>query len=153
MRLHLIAAVALALFVSACETIAPSPVSTTPPPSTQTPRANTETPGGPVDLGDWRDGEANAVTDRFSAHIARRYAAGATLYSVMEDLRRQSFVCAPSTAARGDPPDQVCRRTIKEAGCTHTWSIFLYDSGGNQRLARTRGLYDERCGGDGLLGG
>lgn len=90
----------------------------------------------------------------FQQRITSRYAAGLPLTSVSGDLRRNDFNCAaaPPRAEgnRGDPPAQVCRKTTTANGCTHTWQVHLF---GDAALARTRSLYDRRCGGDGLLGG
>ena len=90
----------------------------------------------------------------FQQEIAHRYGAGLPLADVTADLRRAQFNCASNhDAHRGDPPAQICRKTVTEAGCTHTWQVHLFDAAGDARLVRTRGLYDRRCGGDGLLGG
>ncbi len=89
----------------------------------------------------------------FERTISSRYGAGLQLSAVTADLRRNDFTCSAPGAGRGDPPAQVCRRTVTAEGCTHTWQAHLFDAGGDGQLARTRGLYDRRCGGDGLLGG
>lgn len=91
----------------------------------------------------------------FQHEIAARYAAGLPLTAVSADLRRNDFACSSNAdaAGRGDPPDQICRRTLTLEGCTHTWQVHVFDTSGNGALARSRALYDRRCGGDGLLGG
>jgi hypothetical protein len=128
-----------------------------------TPIGGVSTPGGtdaipstPVDLGDWRRASEGATLSAFQQSIVSRYGPGLAITAVAGDLRRNSFNCgAPPRAnnGRGDPPAQVCRRTMTNSGCTHTWQVHLFDEGGSGNLARTRGLYDRRCGGDGLLGG
>jgi hypothetical protein len=113
-------------------------------------------PSAPVDLGDWRNATENATLSAFQRGVASRYGAGLAISAASADLRRNSFTCGaapPAEGGRGDPPAQVCRRTLTNSGCTHTWQVHLFDEGGDGRLARTRGLYDRRCGGDGLLGG
>ncbi len=114
-------------------------------------------PSTPVDLGAWRTAPEAATLAAFRTHIESRYAVGLALGAVSADLRRNEFACGdapPRTeAGRGDPPAQVCRRTISQSGCTHTWQVHLFVSGADGRIARTRPLYDRRCGGDGLLGG
>ncbi len=126
------------------------------PPGAETPRGYAP-PSGPVDLGDWRRGSADAVIQRFSGHLVRRYAAGSPLSVATADLRANQFVCtAPAAGRGGDPPDQVCRRQQVEAGCTHTWQAHLWDDapGAAAKVSRVRGLYDKRCASDGgLLGG
>jgi hypothetical protein len=134
------------LALAACTTMPVSGVSTPAGPST--------IPSTPLDLGDWRRASAAATLSAFQRNVANRYGAGVALSAVTADLRRNQFACAaPAHGERGDPPDQVCRRTVTLQGCTHTWQVHLFDAAGDARLARTRGLYDRRCGGDGLLGG
>ena len=140
--LVLIAALALA----ACATMPVGGVSTPSGPGT--------IPSTPVSLGDWRSANAAATLQSFQTGIASRYGAGLQLSAVSADLRRNEFTCAaPRAGSGGNPPAQVCRRTITQQGCTHTWQAHLFDANGDGRLAQTRGLYDRRCGGDGLLGG
>lgn len=114
-------------------------------------------PRSPVDFGNWREASEAATLQAFRAGIEGRYGAGLSLQAVSADLRANEFTCgaAPPRAegGRGDPPVQVCRRTLTQAGCTHTWQVHVFDTAGDGRLARSRGLYDRRCGGDGLLGG
>jgi hypothetical protein len=139
-------AVALALFLGACETL---PIGATPGPV-----GPASIPGAPINLGDWRNATEAATLEAFQEGATSRYAPGLPIASVSGDLRRNDFNCsaAPARAEgnRGDPPAQVCRKTTTANGCTHTWQVHLF---GDEALARTRGLYDRRCGGDGLLGG
>lgn len=134
-----------ALALAACVTAPVGGVSTPTGPAT--------IPSTPLDLGDWRRGSAQATLSAFQQNVARRYASGAALTAVAADLRRNQFRCSPGANDRGDPPDQICRRTVTASGCTHTWQVHLFDTNSDGRLARTRGLYDRRCGSDGLLGG
>jgi hypothetical protein len=136
-----------ALALTACATMPVGGVSTPSGPAT--------IPSGPLDLGDWRSASASATLQQFQNNVASRYGAGLALTTVAGDLRRNDFSCTanPQGAGPGDPPDQICRRTTTASGCTHTWQVHLFDANGDGRLARTRGLYDRRCGGDGLLGG
>lgn len=112
-------------------------------------------PGGPIDLGDWRSADANAVMQRYSTQILRRYAVGSPLPGAIADLKANQFACsAPSAGKAGDPPTQVCRRQITASGCTHTWQAHLWADKGAAKLTRMRALYDKRCAKDGgLLGG
>lgn len=127
------------------------------PPGAVAPRGGPSIPAGSLDLGDWKRGGADGVGQRFSGTVARRYGEGVALTAAIADLRANQFTCARPPAARaGDPPDQVCRRAITEAGCTHTWQAHLWDDAAGQaaKLTRVRGLYDRRCAADGgLLGG
>ncbi len=138
-RLALVAA----LLVSACETL---PAGTTGPAA--------RLPSTPLELGDWRRANAGAVTQHFERQVASRYAVGAPLAAVSADLRRNDFSCAVNrdSAGRGDPPDQICRRSVSADTCTHTWQVHLFDAAGGG-LGRARALYDRSCGADGLLGG
>lgn len=141
-------AVVLAAFtVAACQTV---PIS-----GTTTPTGPRAIPSGDLDLGgDWRRASISSVLSRFQESVAERYGAGAPLSAVAGDLRRNDFTCAANRdGGRGDPADQICRKTETAGECTHTWQVHLYDASENGVLARTRGLYDRRCGGDGLLGG
>jgi len=113
-------------------------------------------PAGAVDLGDFRRASADSVNGRFARTVADRYAAGAALATVSADLTRNNFACAAGPAGRGDPPDRVCTRTVREPACVHTWRVMLYADGQASALSRTRGAYDRVCreGDDsGLLGG
>lgn len=138
------ALVALALGLAACATV----------PATNTPNA-VRVPATPLELGDWRGVNSTAVAQHFEREVAQRYAAGLQLSAASGDLRRYEFNCAVNndTTGRGDPPDQICRRTTSANNCTHTWQVHLYDANGASVLTRARALYDRRCGGDGLLGG
>lgn len=122
---------------------------------TSAPAGGATIPSTPLELGDWRRASAAATLQTFQNNVTRRYGAGLQLAAVTADLRGQEFSCAAPRGGdgRGDPPAQVCRRTISASGCSHTWQVHLFDEGANARLARTRGLYDRRCGDDGLLGG
>lgn len=138
-----------ALFVlAACETV---PISA--PGSTSGPVG---IPSGPLDLGgDWQHVPASAVLQTFEQTVAGRYAAGLAVTDATADLQQNQFTCAPNhdTTGHGQPPVAVCRKTVTQAQCTHTWQVHLFDTGGDARLARARGLYDRRCGNEGLLGG
>ena len=140
-------AVSLALLLGACETLPVGGV-------TQ-PTAPATIPSAPINLGDWRNASEAATLEGFQQGVASRYVAGLQLATASADLRRNEFNCgaAPPRAEgnRGDPPAQVCRKTTTANGCTHTWQVHLFAEG--EALARTRGLYDRRCGNDGLLGG
>lgn len=139
----LFAAAALAL--SACATV---PAGTTAP---EGPSAIT----GELDLGDWRNANEAATLAAFEQNVSGRYGAGLQVSAATADLRRQDFTCGDAPAVdeqgRGDPPAHVCRRTVTANNCTHTWQAHLFEQDG--RLSRTRGLYDRRCGNEGLLGG
>ena len=138
-------AVAACLVLSACETMPVSPAAQAGPPAI---------PSAPLDLGDWRHASADAELSGFQDMVGHRYGAGLTLDAVVADLRRSQFTCQTNhDTHRGDPPAQICRKTVTDNGCTHTWQVHLFDTAGNAVLARTRGLYDRRCGSDGLLGG
>jgi len=142
-RLHCIAA-ALTLGLAACATAPGGGVST--------PSGPASIPSTPLDLGDWRRASESATLEGFQRTINQRYGQGVEMSAVAADMRRNDFNCsAPGAGQRGDPPAQVCRKTETVSGCTHTWQAHFYAEG--NRLARTRGLYDRRCGGDGLLGG
>lgn len=112
-------------------------------------------PATPLELGDWRRASAETALSQFERIVAGRYAAGLALAAVTADLQLYEFTCAAprAAAARGDPPARTCRKTVSLNGCTHTWQAHLFDANGDGALARTRALYDRRCGGDGLLGG
>jgi len=142
------AAAVLAFALAACAT----PVSTGP----TAPSGPSTIPSGAIDLGDYRNASEAATLQAFQQNVNGRYGVGLQISVVAADLRRNDFNCGAAPAqdrGRGDPPAQVCRRTISVSGCTHTWQVHLFSGEGNARLARTRGLYDRRCGGDGLLGG
>lgn len=140
-----VAAVGLVLALGACQTV---------PTGVATPTGPATIASGPVELGDWRNASEQATLQAFQQGVAARYGAGVELSAASADLRRNEFTCGaapPQDNGRGDPPAQVCRRTVTASGCTHTWQVHLFAS--NSVLSRTRGLYDRRCGGDGLLGG
>ena len=149
MTLRILLAVGLLVFAAACAT-------STTPPGAVAPRGGPLPPVGQIDLGAWKRGGANS--EQFSNTVARRYGAGLSLSVAVSDLRANQFTCArPPAGSAGDPPDQVCRRQIAEAGCTQTWQAHLWDdaaTGPAAKLTRVRGLYDRRCAADGgLLGG
>ncbi|MES1197053.1 MAG: hypothetical protein ABUL55_00365 [Pseudomonadota bacterium] len=130
-----------AAFLAACAT---TPMGNLPTPTAALPTT-------PLDMGDWRHAGAEAELSGFQSAVTHRYGAGLAVADVLADLRRAQFTCTPNSDTRGDPPTQICRKTLTEAGCTHTWQVHLYDA--DARLTRSRGLYDRRCGADGLLGG
>lgn len=136
---------AVALFAAACGTVQTTTPSRNAPPGI---------PSSPLELGNWQNASVGATLTQFSQNVARRYQPGLPLSAVSADLRGQDFNCANNTDnVRGDPPDAICRKTETVSGCTHTWQVHLFDESDNQILLRTRGLYDRRCGNDGLLGG
>jgi hypothetical protein len=136
---------AAAFLLAACETLP----AVAPPPESG---ARFE---GDLNLGEWRTANEAATLSAFQQNVTDRYGAGIAISDATADLRRTEFNCGdapPQDQGRGDPPAQVCRRTITMNNCTHTWQahLFAQDDG---RIARTRGLYDRRCGNEGLLGG
>lgn len=136
-------AIASALALASCATM---PTSAPPPPSATI-------PSEPLSLGDFRTASQADTLRAFQQNVSARYGAGLAISAVAADLRRNDFNCGPAPAldqGRGDPPAQVCRRTQTVSGCTHTWQVHVFGSG---QLDHTRGLYDRRCGNDGLLGG
>lgn len=140
-----VAAAMFVLALAACETV-PAGVSTPSNPSASI-------PSDPLNLGDWRNASESATLQAFQQNVTSRYGTGVEISAASADLRRNEFNCGaapPQDRGRGDPPAQVCRRTTTANGCTHTWQVHLF---GDDALSRTRGLYDRRCGGDGLLGG
>jgi len=142
-----LALAALAL-LAACATATPS----SPPP----PAGAVGIPSEPLDLGDWRNTTAPQTLAAFERNVSSRYGAGLVVNAVAADLRAQDFNCGPpgrSPDGRGAPPAQVCRRTVTASNCTHTWQVHVFDEASDGRVARARGIYDRRCGGDGLLGG
>jgi hypothetical protein len=137
--------VVAALLLGACETLPAAP----PPPAQGSARLE-----GDLDLGDWRNASEAATLSAFQQNVTNRYAAGLALANATADLRGAEFNCGaapPLDQGRGDPPAQVCRRTVTVDGCTHTWQVHLFAESG--AIAHTRGLYDRRCGNEGLLGG
>jgi hypothetical protein len=136
----------LVLALAACETV--------PAGAPSSPSAAASIPDSPIDLGDWRHANEAATLATFEQGVSTRYGQGLPISAVSADLRDNDFNCGaapPQDQGRGDPPAQVCRRTTTASGCTHTWQVHLF--GGSGEVVRTRGLYDRRCGGDGLLGG
>jgi hypothetical protein len=109
-------------------------------------------PSGPIALGNYEKESENAVRSAFAKTVVQRYAAGAPMALVNKDLAENRFPCGAAPQTKGDPPDQVCKRTIKAGGCTYTFQVHLYNDAGKTGIARVRGLYDKACGED-LLGG
>lgn len=143
-----LAAAVLVFAIAACETTAVS--------SPSAPSSSATIPTAPLELGDWRSASEAATLQAFQQNVTSRYGEGLAISAASGDLRRNDFNCGPAPEqdrGRGDPPVQVCRRTTTASGCTHTWQVHLFGADGNAQLSRTRGLYDRRCGGDGLLGG
>ena len=139
------AAFVAALLAAACATPSGGPAA---------PSATSTLPSTPLDLGEWRSAQPAAVLAHFESAVASRYGVGLALNAAAADLRTAEFNCAPMRSRderEGDPPTQVCRRTVTANNCTHTWQVHLFDDHG--QLARSRGLYDRRCGNDSLLGG
>lgn len=136
--------VVVALLLGACETL---PTGTQPAAG----RAGLE---GQLDLGEWRTASEAATLSAFTQNVSNRYAPGLALSDATNDLQHADFTCGPAPPldrGRGSPPAQVCRRTITSDGCTHTWQVHVFAQDGV--LSTTRGLYDRRCGNEGLLGG
>ena len=139
---YAVLAVGLALVVSGCETM--SDMTSSPPP-----------PSTPLELGDWSHASATDTLTQFQSTISARYAAGSALSDAAADLRRNDFTCAANndTTGRGEPPVQICRKTVSADNCTGTWQVHLFDTQGDGHIARARALFDKRCGREGLLGG
>lgn len=139
---HAATILALALFAASCET---TPIGSAP----------SHADNAALDLGDWRHETPEAELSYFQGVIASRYAMGAALSAATADLRSNDFSCAPDndTTGRGDPPAQICRKTMTAENCTATWQVHLFDTHGDGHIARSRALYDRRCGNEGLLGG
>lgn len=135
----------VAFAAAACTTV---PTGT--PPRTAPPGI----PSAPLELGDWRRASVGATLAQFERNVGQRYRPGLALSTAASDMRNNEFNCADNRdTTRGDPPDQICRKTVTVEGCTHTWQVHMFDENNNAVLLRTRGLYDRRCGSDGLLGG
>jgi hypothetical protein len=123
-----------------------------PPPSQATaPRGDT-IPDTPIDLGPYGVGQKEAVAGRFARGISNRYPPNMAFATVLADLRKNAFQCFAAAQTGGDPPRQVCRKSLRLADCEHTFQVHLYDTAGNLKLARTRAIYDRMCGGEELLG-
>jgi hypothetical protein len=140
--------------IAAASTLALVACETLPTSGPAGPSAPASIPSTPLDLGNWREANEATTLQTFQQTVAGRYGAGLELSAASADLRRNEFNCGaapPQDQGRGDPPAQVCRRTVTASGCTHTWQVHLFANG--DRLDHTRGLYDRRCGNDGLLGG
>jgi hypothetical protein len=137
---------ALAFALGACATLPVGGAASTP---------DARIPEAPLDLGQWQSASASAAGQHFEREVAARYRAGIASGALGADLARSQFTCAAprDDSGRGDPPELICRRTVSAAGCTHTWQVHAYEEPGRRVLARSRAIYDRRCGGDGLLGG
>ncbi|MBS0386327.1 MAG: hypothetical protein JSS00_13380 [Proteobacteria bacterium] len=135
-------ALGLALFTAGCETMSDVV-------------SSAGAPAAPMALGDWTHAAPAATLAQFEGVVATRYTVGSSLSDAAADLRRSDFSCAANvdTTGRGDPPAQICRRTVTAANCTGTWQVHLFDAHGAGRIARARALFDRRCGREGLLGG
>lgn len=123
------------VFLGACETVQ------------TTSEAAAGIPSAPIELGEWRTGAPDVTLQGFQTQIAARYNEGAPASAVLADLRRNEFACGDNTIARngrGNPPDQICRKTATADDCTHTWQVQLFES--DAHLTRARALYDRRCG-------
>ncbi|HET9231882.1 MAG TPA: hypothetical protein VFO00_11385 [Vitreimonas sp.] len=134
-----------AVLLAACETM---------PAAAPSPEQGPARFEGDLDLGGWRTADEAATLAAFQQNVSDRYASGVAISDAAADLGGAEFNCGdapPLDQGRGDPPAQVCRRTVTFNGCTHTWQVHLF--GADERLSRTRGLYDRRCGNEGLLGG
>src|SRR5262245_53885474 len=133
---RIVLALGLASALAACAT---------PPGGVSTPSSAASIPDTPLDLGDWRNATEAATLSAFQQGVTSRYAAGLAINAVAADLRHNDFNCGPAPPpdlGRGDPPAQVCRRTVTNSGCTHTWQVHLFDENNSGQLAHTRGLYD-----------
>ncbi len=143
MKRALVLFASLAFAASACASL--------PTPDDPGPSTSVGIPDGPLDLGNWRNASVGDTLAGFQRNVSARYGAGLQLAAASSDLRRQDFNCASHNDDRAsDPPTQICRKTETVSGCTHTWQVHLF---GDETLSRTRGLYDRRCGDEGLLGG
>src|SRR5262245_13242422 len=74
-------------------------------------------PTTPIELGD-RHAPQEAVMQQFEQTVTARYATGLALTEVSADLRGNEFNCAANadTGERGDPPAQICRKTVTAEG-------------------------------------
>ena len=140
---YAILGVALAVLVSACETMSQAVSGGSPPPAAA------------FDPGDWSHAPAADTQTQFQTLITARYAAGSSLSDAAAELRRNAFACAANndTTGRGEPPTQICRKTVNANNCTGTWQVHLFDTHGDGHITRARALFDKRCGREGLLGG
>jgi len=135
-----------AVMLAACATTAPEP----------TGPASGALPSGELNLGDWRTATEAATLTVFQDSVTSRYGAGVSVSAATADLRAHQFTCAaapPQDQGRGDPPAEICRRTVTLEGCTHTWQVHLFGASDEAHVSPTRALYDRRCGNEGLLGG
>ena len=116
---------ALVLGVCALAACATMPVG-----GVSTPSGSATIPSSPLELGDWRRASAAATLSEFQQSVTGRYGVGLALGAVSSDLRRNEFACAANTetGGRGDPPDQICRKTVTVSSCTHTWQVHVFDT-------------------------
>lgn len=159
MRFQWVVVCAALAALSACVTspIAP-PVATRPtaPVVTAPPVASAPAVviAGTLGLGDWSAGRPGQVSQQFASSVQRRYPTGQVVAAAVEDLGQNGFTCgAVAAGALTDLPSQSCRRSFRNADCSHIWLVRLYQERGTQRLSRSEGTYERACGGDGLLGG
>src|SRR5262245_40192534 len=117
-------------FVPLVATLLISACATTPVSAPVGPSGSTTIPAGAIDFGDWRHSDANAVMTQFGEAVSNRYSLGMQIAAVAADLRRNQFNCAANvdTTNRGNPPAHVCRKTVVDSGCTHTWQVHLFDA-------------------------
>jgi len=135
----------LSLVASACATLPASSPSTPSGPMI---------PSGTLNLGgEWRQASVGAVLERFQREVSGRYAVGLQMAAVEGDLRGAAFNCSRPRNAGATSPTEICRKTETVGDCTHTWQVHLFNAPDTAMLARSRALYDRRCGSDGLLGG
>ena len=129
----------------------PRPPVVTAPPVTSAPAVII---AGTLGLGAWSAGRPGQVSQQFATSVQRRYPAGQVVAAAVEDLGQNGFTCgAVAAGALTDLPTQSCRRSFRDAGCSHIWLVRLFQERGSQRLSRSEGTYERACGGDGLLGG
>lgn len=141
---HLLFFVAAAALLSGCAMIGGKPAPASEPTATARPT-------GPIDLGEYAKNSEGAISSMFAKQIVARYAAGSPIGAAVKDLADNRFACAAPKAGGGDPPDQVCRRTLRADGCTYDYQVHLFDDPGKRGLNRVRGLYHKACGEE-LLG-
>ena len=86
-------------------------------------------PPGSLDMGgEWRTAPIASVLRQFQNAAQSRYRPGLALNAASGDLAREGFRCSANADRRGDPPDQICRKTVTFQNCTHTWQVHLYDA-------------------------
>lgn len=135
-------ALLLGLGLAACATSAPAPSGESGAPSRDLIAPN------------FVRAKPEAVDRRFDEAVARRFALGGPMPAAVTDLQTNGFRCQRSRHTLGVPPARACRRTVEQAGCRHTWQVFLYaTSQPAPNLTRVRSVYDRACDADPLLGG